>query len=170
MPVTTHLDLLDGQLYTPGEIITTMSRPPRTGYNAESSTVIPFGFGVCRGSSDGDLILPVNGSSTFAGVAVLMQIEKRTGYSLDGASRFGCPVDHEMPYLEEGEIAVWIDGNVTEFGAVYLSHTASSSIVGMFRGDSNSSNALQVTGARWLKTVTATSAAPALAPLRLNRP
>lgn len=174
MPITTTADLLSGQLYYPGELITTVGAQvavPRTGINAEASTVIPFGFGVMRGTADGDLLLPTDNTAVFMGVLMIMGIEKRTGYSLDGSSRFGVPIDHEAAYIEVGDIAVYVDGDVTEGGAVYWNVAASTSVPGAFRGSSNSTNTVQITGARWLKTVTGgTSSAMKVAPLRLNRP
>ena len=174
MPITSHVDLLDGQLYYPGQLVTTVGAEQatiRTGFNAEASTVLPFGFGVKRGSSDGALLLPTSVNDVFMGVLVIMPIEKRSGYSLDGSSRFGAPIDHEAAYIEEGDVAVYVDGDVTEGGAVHLNVIASTSVVGAFRGAANSSNTIQITGARWLKTVAgATSTDMKVAPLRLNRP
>ena len=174
MPITTGLDLLDGQLYYPGGVITLAGsriESSRTGINAMSATVIPFGFGVVKGTGEKDLILPVDGNSVFLGVAKQMEIEKRAGYSLDASDRFGCPIDHELTYLEAGDIAVYVDGNVVAGSPVYLRHTANSSVVGTFRGDVDTSNAVLIAGARWLGTVTgATGSSLKLAPLRINRP
>lgn len=173
MPITTHVDLLDGQLYYPGQEVTTQGSSISsilTGIN-RTNAVIPFGFGVCQGATQDLVILPADGNSIFRGVARKMDIEKRSGYSLDGSGRFGCPNDHELAFLEAGDIAVYVDGDVTQGSPVYLNHTASTSVVGAFRASSNSSNAVLIAGAYWLKTVTGgTSSAMKVAPLRLNRP
>jgi hypothetical protein len=174
MPITTNADLLDGQLYFPGQethlhgILNSISN---TKTNKESTVIIPFGYGVARGSADGTAILPVDANSVFLGIAKYMNIEKRAAYSQTSGGIFGVPIDHECPVLEEGIIAVWVDGNVTEGGAVWWNHTASTSVVGAFRGAQNSSNNIQITGATWLASVTGgTSTAMKVAPLRLNRP
>jgi hypothetical protein len=173
MPITSTADLLDGQLYYPGQLITLVGSQQaivRTGKNA-ASTVLPFGFGVKRGSADGDLLLPTSDSDVFMGILTIMGIEKRAGYSLDASGRFGVPVGHEASYVEVGDIAVYVDGDVTEGGAVYWNVAASNSVPGAFRGAPNSTNTVQITGARWLKTVTGgTDTAMKVAPLRINRP
>jgi len=170
MPITSHVNLIDGQLYYPGQVIkTTPEASILTGLNAEASTVIPFGFGVVKGTNDDELILPVNSGSVFMGVATIQNIEKRASYSLDGSSRFGCPVDHELAYAIQGVIAVYIDQTVAQGGAVYLRHTANSSVVGTFRADADTTNALQVTNATWAASVTV-STGLGIAPLILNRP
>jgi len=170
MPITSHTNLIDGQLYYPGQIIQTAPGASiLTGLNAEASTVIPFGFGVCKGTSDDDLILPVNSGSVFMGVAAIQNIEKRASYSLDASSRYGCPVDHELAYVLQGVVAVYIDQTVTKGGAVYLRHTANGSVVGTFRADADTANALQITNATWGASVTVSSGL-LVAPLILNRP
>lgn len=170
MPITSHTNLIDGQLYYPGQIIQAVPEAAIfTGLNAEASTVIPFGFGVVKGTSDDDLLLPVNSGSVFLGVAVIQNIEKRASYSLDASSRYGVPVDHELAYAIQGVVAVYIDQTVTKGGAVYLRHTANSSVVGTFRADADTANALQITNATWAASVTVSSGL-GIAPLILNRP
>jgi hypothetical protein len=173
MPITNTLDLLDGQLYYAGQDVvlsSLLNSFVSTRINKQGA-VIPFGYGVARGTKDGEVILPVDANSVFMGVAKYLNIEKRTGYSLDSNGNFGAPINHEMAVVEEGVIAVFVDGNVTEGGAVWWNHTASTSVVGVFRGAQNSSNNTQITGVTWMATVTgATHTAMKLAPLRLNRP
>ncbi|MBD2076209.1 hypothetical protein H6F86_20480 [Phormidium sp. FACHB-592] len=173
MPVTTHIDLLDGQLYFPGQEITTQGSSISsilTGFN-NTGAIIPFGFGVCQGATPDLLTLPTDANSIFRGVNRQMDIEKRSGYSLDGSGRFGIPNFHELAFLEAGDIAVYIDGDIVQGSPVYLNHTATSSVVGAFRGAANGGSATLIAGAYWLKTVTgATAAAMKVAPLRLNRP
>ena len=173
MPVFTGQDLLDGQLYYPGNSITLAGariESTRTGANA-LTIVIPFGFGVCKGTGEKDLILPTSGSSVFIGVAREMEIEKRAGFSLDAGGLFGCPIKHELAYTEAGDIAVYVDGPVTLGSPVFLRHTANGSVVGTFRGDADTSNAVLIVGASWLGSVTgATSSNLKVAPLRINRP
>jgi len=170
MPITSHVNLIDGQLYYPGQIIqTTPEASILTGLNAEASTVIPFGFGVVKGTTDDDLLLPVNSGSVFMGVAVIQNIEKRASYSLDASSRFGCPVDHELAYAMQGVIAVYIDQTVVKGGPVFCRHTANGSVVGTFRADVDTANALSITNATWGASVTV-STGLGIAPLILNRP
>lgn len=173
MPVLTGQDLLDGQLYYPGGPITLAGariESARTGVNA-LTVVIPFGFGVCKGTGEKDLILPTSGSSVFIGVAREMEIEKRAGFSLNATGLFGCPVKHELTYTEAGDIAVYVDGNVTLGSPVFLRHTANGSVVGSFRGDADGSNAVLIAGASWMGTVTGGIPSDLkLAPLRINRP
>ena len=170
MPITSHTNLIDGQLYYPGQIVkATPEASILTGINAEASTVIPFGFGVVKGTSDDDLILPVDANSVFRGVAVIQNIEKRASYSLDASSRFGCPVDHELAFAIQGVIAVYVDQTVTQGGAVYLRHTANSSVVGTFRADADTANALLISGAKWGASVTVSSGL-GIAPVILNTP
>lgn len=173
MPINTTADLLSGQLYYPGQIISAVGAQQaviRTGINA-SASVIPFGYGVARGVSDGEILLPTNDTAVFMGVLMAVGIEKRAGYSLDDSNRFGIPSRHEAAIVEAGDIAVYVDGNVVEGGDVYWNVAASTSVPGAFRGAPNSNNTVQIVGARWLKTVTGgTPAAMRIAALRLNRP
>lgn len=173
MPISNTLDLLDGQIWLPGGDVFlngVLQSVVYTGFNKQGA-IIPFGYGVAKGTGDSDIILPVDANSVFMGIAKYMNIERRAGYSLTGGDLFGCPVNHEMAVVEEGAIAVYVDGNVTRGGAVWWNHTASTSVVGAFRGAQNSSNNIQITGATWLATVTgATNTAMKIAPLRINRP
>ena len=169
MPVTTHANLIDQVSAFPGQIIRPFDTRVVTGINAEASTVIPFGFGVVKGTNDDDVILPTGSGNIFLGVATIMQIEKRASYSLDASSRYGVPIKHEVAILEQGVIAVFIDQTVAQGGAVFLRHTANGSVVGTFRADADTANALSITGARWASSVTVSSGL-GIGLLILNRP
>lgn len=167
MPITTYTDVSDAGLL-PGHIYSEeLSSSVRTGTNADT-VVLPAGFGVVKGTNENELILP-SGAGTFMGIATLpFSIEKRTGYSLDAAGRYGYPVNYETAYLNQGVIAVFVDDTVVQGDAVYLNHTASTSVIGAFRNDANTSNAQLIDGAKFLSGAVGTNLALAIALVSIN--
>jgi hypothetical protein len=167
MAIETYTDISDagliaGQIYSeelPASI--------RTGKNADT-VVLTAGYGCVKGTNQGEVILP-SGAGTFMGIVKVPEsIEKRDSYSLDANGNFGYPVNYEVAYVNQGVIAVWVDDTVAEGDAVYLNHTASTSVVGTFRNDANSSNAQVVTGAKFLSGATGTSSTLAIALVSIN--
>lgn len=173
MPFGVSNDLLAEQPLFPGQIAYANSLDEvRTFYNAEASTVIPFGAGVVYGTvADGERTflpaeMPDNGSDVFAGVAIKTEtIEKRAGtagtdalVSLDADGYHGYPVDMQMGVMTKGVIGVRVANVVTPTSTVYLVHTANgASKPGMFRSDADTSNALQVSNCKFLEAGTAGS-------------
>lgn len=165
MPILNYDNITDGDLIYEGQIVYTEDTIIRTGYNAEASAIIPFGRAVAKGaattgaSSDRiDLVNLVDGNSIIVGIAVSTDtIQKVTGTpGTDEAVSvvsgvMGWPVDYPVSYLVRGVIGVRVsDTDTVKPGdAVYAVHTASSGVlVGTFRSDST--NAIQITNARWL--------------------
>lgn len=172
MPITSYADISDTPLVL-GQIVHADDNIIRTAYNADS-IIIPYGFAIVKLSGNPDPMpagVPVDGNSVFLGVPILRDVnEKRDSYSVDSDDYFGVPVDYEFSYLVRGVVAVPVDGAVTAGStSVFWRHTASSpERKGVFRADADTSDAVAVTGARWLSTVTGTAASPAIAKLSLN--
>lgn len=167
MPITTYNDVQD-QGVIPGHIYSEeLGSSRRTGINA-GAVVLPAGFGCVKGTNENELILP-SGAGTFMGILVEpFSIEKQTGVSLDASGRYGYPVDYETAYLNQGVIAVYVDDTVVQGDPVYLNHTASTSVIGAFRNDANSSNAQLVDGAKFLSGAVGTDTALAIALVSIN--
>ena len=160
MPITSYSDLLPGGVGYPGQLADTSPHRAFTGYNAEASTIIPFGRGVTYASVasgegfDRVGLVNLSGSgNAFVGIAIKTDLEKVTGtagtdpdVSVSG-DVVGYPVDYPMTYLTEGVIYVELNGTVTPSSTVYCVYSGSGD-VGKFRADST--NALAVTGARFL--------------------
>lgn len=149
-------NLLTGAKYYEGQIALTEDATIRSATNS-SDAIIAMGKGVVRGASDGLLTLPSATGFYFLGVAMLSDtIEKRAGYSIDSNDKFGWPVDYSVSYVRRGIVAVPCDSAVTQGGAVYCIHTASSGQVpGHFRADANTDKADLVPNAVFWKTLTA---------------
>lgn len=171
MPITSYADI-GSTPYEAGQVVYLETPVIRTFFNEETSTIIPFGFAVVQGAGANGALLPVDGNSVFRGVAVAVDsFEKRASYSLNSDSRFGYPIDKEMSVLVRGVIAVLVDQAVAAGStSVFWRHTASGDErKGVFRADADTSDAVAVTGGRWLTTVSSASAAsPQLALLSLN--
>lgn len=132
-----------------------------SGINVDT-VVLPAGFG-CVYSGAG-VALPASAAGKFAGIITLPQsLEKRTSYSLDASSRFGYPLDYEVAFAVTDAWWVFVDDTVAIGDPVYLNHTVSTSVIGAFRNDANSSNAQLITGAQFLTAATGTSSTLAIA-------
>lgn len=118
--------------------------------------VIAAGKGVIRGAADETLTLPSATGGYFLGVAMLSDTyEKREGYSIDADGKFGWPENYTVSYVRRGVIAVPIDSDCVQGGAVYLIHTASTGQVpGHFRKDADTDAADLVPNAVFWKTLT----------------
>ena len=161
MAITDYNDLT-GQGYIAGSLYSSIVGATPITYVNAGTVVLPAGFGAVI-SAAGEATLP-SGAGTFAGVVVIPEtIEKRTGYSLDASGYFGYPVDYEAALATQDMYAVYVDDTVAAGDPVYLNHTASTSVVGTFRNDANSSNAQLVSGARFETAATGTDSTPAIA-------
>ena len=162
MPITSYSDLLPGGVGYPGQLADTSPHRAFTGYNAEASSIIPFGRGVTYASvASGEgfdrvgLVNLSGAGNTFVGIAIKTDLEKVTGtagtdpdVSVDSTyDVVGYPVDYPMTYLTEGVIYVELNGTVTPSSTVYCVYSGAGD-VGKFRADNT--NALAVTGARFL--------------------
>jgi hypothetical protein len=161
MSITTYTDLdvsglIAGQFYK-----SVVNGAKLTGYNS-GSVVMAAGFGAVWTGTDLNVTLP-SGAGNFAGVITIPQVEVRASYSLDAGSRFGVPVDYEVALAQTDMYVVWVDDTVAIGNPVYLNHTASTSVVGAFRNDTNSSNAQLISGAQFMSAATGTSSTLALA-------
>lgn len=181
MAITTYSDisaagLIEGMIYSePGATVCL------TGFNAETSAIIPAGFAVVRAATSVaemdrtsiPLELPADSGDTFAGFAVLPKgLEKRTGYSLNSDSRFGYPIDYEVAYMVKGIIAVPVDDTVAYGDPVFWRHTAAGDErVGMFRMDADTADAVQIGSidtCRFISEAVGTAASPAIALVSSN--
>lgn len=160
MAISTYTDitsagLIAGQLYA-----SVVNGAKITGYNT-SGGVLAAGFGAVWGT--GRTVSLPSGAGNFAGVLTIPTVEYRSGYSIDAGGRFGYPDDYEVGLAITDMYVVYVDDTVAVGDPVYLSHTASSSVVGAFRNDANSSNAQLITGAKFMSAATGTDTALALA-------
>ena len=166
MAITTYVDISDagliaGQLYT-----AVVNGSNLTGYNTTGG-VLAAGFGAVWTGTGKAASLP-SGAGNFAGILTIPTIEYRSGYSIDSGSRFGWPDDYEVALAVTDMYAVWVDDTVAVGDPVYLNHTASTSVVGAFRNDANSSNAQLITGARFMSAAVGTDSTLALAIVNLS--
>jgi len=151
-----YLDLIDGNQYYQGQVVTAEEATILSGTNAQAA-ILTFGLGLVRGASDDLLVLPDGTGGVFMGVALASDsIEKRSGYSLDANGDMGWPSDYTVSYVRRGLVAVPVDSDCVQGGPVYLIHTASSGQVpGHFRKDANTDQADLVPNAVFWKTLTA---------------
>ena len=166
MPITTYNDLsaeglIAGQLYT-----SVVNGAKLTGYNT-SGGVLAAGFGAVWTGTGKEVSLP-SGAGNFAGILTLPSVEYKASYSIDAGSRFGWPDDYEVALAVSDMYVVYVDDTVAIGDPVYLNHTASSSVVGAFRNDANSSNAQLISGAKFMSAATGTDSALALAVVNLS--
>jgi hypothetical protein len=164
MPLRDFKDLGDAafQLFE-GQIARTEDVIIRSGSNADT-VIIRFGRWVCRGSNDGDLLLPVDANSVILGIAVETQaIERRAGINVDADGNIGYAPRTLMPmrigYLVRGVIGVLVDGNVVEGQQGHARHTAPGA-KGVSRGDADTAKAIAVPGTRFLRSGNAGSVVP----------
>ena len=160
-------DLLSGDLFYEGKLATYEPAIVLTATN-KASAIIAFGKGVMLGSADNQVIIPTTTGQTFAGIAVETNtIEKRADYSIDSDGKFGWPIDYDMSVCRRGLIAVPVDSDCVQGGAVYVIHTASTGQVpGHFRKDANTDKADLVPNAVFWKTLTAAG----IGLIRINLP
>ena len=166
MPISTYDDLSDaglvaGQLYT-----AVVNGAKITGYNT-SGGVLTAGFGAVWTGTGREVSLP-SGAGNFAGILTLPTVEYRAGYSIDAGDRFGWPDDYEVALGVTDMYAVYVDDTVAIGDPVYLNHTASSSVVGTFRNDANSTNAQLISGAKFMTAATGTDSTLAIAVVNLS--
>jgi hypothetical protein len=160
MAITTYQDiseagLIAGQLYAQ-----TVGGVKVTGYNT-GTTVLAAGFGAVWGV--GKAVSLPSGAGNFAGVLTLPTVEYKASYSIDAGSRFGWPAKYEVALAQTDWYVVYVDDTVAVGDPVYLNHTASTSVVGAFRNDANSSNAQLISTAQFMSVATGTSSTLALA-------
>jgi hypothetical protein len=162
MAITTYADL-DGNGFIAGQLYKSIVNGAKlTGYN-DGAVVLPAGFGAIWTGTGLNVTLPASAAGKFAGVLTIPQVEVRASYSLDASSRFGWPVDYEVALAQTDMYVVYVDDTVAIGDAVYLNHTASTSVIGTFRNDVNSSNAQLIAGARFMSAAVGTSSTLALA-------
>ena len=160
MAITTYTDISDAGKIAGALNYTIQNGSLLTGLNIDT-VVLPAGFGCVYGT--GGVELP-SGAGSFAGIITLPNtIEKRDSYSLDSGDRFGYPVDYEVAFATTDCWWVYVDDTVAIGDAVYLNHTASSSVVGTFRNDANSTNAQLISGAQFVTAATGTDSSLAIA-------
>lgn len=166
MAITQYLDISEAGLVA-GQFFTSVVNGAKlTGYNT-TGNVLAAGFGAVWTGTGKNVALP-SGAGNFAGILTIPTVEVRAGYSLDSAGRFGYPDDYEVALAVTDMYAVWVDDTVAVGDPVFLSHTASSSVVGAFRNDANSSNAQAIAGARFMSAAVGTHTALALAVVNLS--
>lgn len=165
MAITTYSDISDGELVA-GQLYTSVVNGAKlTGYNT-GSTVLAAGFGAVWGAAKA-VSLP-SGAGNFAGVLTIPNVEYRASYSIDAGNRFGWPAKYDVALAITDMYVVWVDDTVAVGEPVFLNHTASTSVVGAFRNDANSSNAQAITGARFMSAAVGTSTTLALAVVNLS--
>jgi len=166
MPISTYQDISDAGLIA-GQLHTAVVNGTKlTGYNT-SGGVIAAGFGAVWTGTGKEVSLP-SGAGNFAGILTIPTVEYRASYSIDAGDRFGWPDDYEVALAVTDMYVVYVDDTVAVGDPVYLNHTASTSVVGAFRNDANSSNAQLISGAKFMSAAVGTSSALALAVVNLS--
>jgi hypothetical protein len=167
MPQTNYLNLADGPRFYPGKLINAAESEIYTGYNTDT-VILPFGSALVKGTGDQDLLLPVNGSSVLMGIAYATDtFEMRAGYSLNADNKMGYPISSLVSYIRKGVVAVLIDGAVTAGQTGWWRHTAAGAErKGTWRGDADTSDAVQVLQSRFLES----GVAGDIVPLSINLP
>lgn len=110
--------------------------------------VITFGLAVAKVSGDANGVeQPDSGSAVIAGVACRDQAQE-----YDSGNENSFPALSNVPVMRRGQVYVYCEEAVTPDDDVYVRHTANGglTILGAFRTDSDSSNALALTTARFL--------------------
>lgn len=161
MAITTYQDISEAGLIA-GQLHTAITNGSSlTGYNT-SGGVLAAGLGAVWTGTGREVGLP-SGAGSYAGLIILPTVEYRAGYSIDAGGRFGVPDDYEVALTITDIFAVWVDDTVAVGDDVYLNHTASTSFVGAYRNDANSSNAQLITKAKFMSAAVGTSSALAVA-------
>ena len=171
MAITTYNDLSQEGLIAGAFYKSVVGGSLITAINGDT-VVLAAGFGAVWGSTEDEVILPA-GAGNFAGVITLPHsLEKRsagsTYASVDAGGRFGYPVGFEVALALTDMHVVYVDDTVAQGDPVYLNHTASTSVVGAFRNDANSSNAQLISGATFMTAAAGTDSALALAVVNLS--
>jgi hypothetical protein len=161
MAISTYVDISDAGLIA-GQLHTAIVNGSQvTGYNT-SGGVLASGFGAVWTGTGREVSLP-SGAGNYAGLLTIPTVEYRANYSIDSGSRFGWPDDYEVALAITDMYVVYVDDTVAVGDPVYLNHTASTSVVGAFRNDANSSNAQLISGARFMSAAVGTNSTLALA-------
>jgi hypothetical protein len=166
MAITTYSDISAAGLVAGALYKSIVNGTKITGVNA-GAVVMAAGFGAVWSGTRNGATLP-SGAGNYAGVIVLpYSVEVRaagsTHASVDAGGRFGYPIDFEVALANTDQYVVWVDDTVAVGDPVYLNHTASTSVVGAYRNDANSSNAQLITGAKFVSAATGTNSVLALA-------
>ncbi len=161
MPITSYSDILDGPGLYEGQLVSTEGAIIRTGFNADSSILV-FGRALVKGTGDKDLLLPVDANSVFQGIALACNsFEKRDGLSLNADGDMGYPLKYPVNLLIRGVVAVKVQQDVTPTSNVFWIHTPSGSErKGQFRANANTDKAVQLPGARFLRSASAGTIVP----------
>jgi hypothetical protein len=166
MPITNYTDLLDRAKGYEGELASTEYWNARAGYN-QTGAIIPFGRAVVKASgSDRNIALPSAANQTLVGVLKFIELEKRTGYSVDANGTLGLPDDYEGPVVNQGTIFVPVCEAVTPTSPVVYIHTASTGKVPGQWGVTADSGSTAVAGARYLQS----GAAGSVVAMAINLP
>lgn len=126
---------------------------------------IPFGVAVADIAADeGTIQLPASSGAKICGIAQRISTVEENSASIENAY----PAKSAVAVMKKGRIWVIVEKAVTVDDAVYVRHTANGGNTqkGAFRDDSDSSNALQITNARF---ITSTSGA-GIAIVEINLP
>lgn len=119
----------------------------------ETTTGLPFGRAVIRGTADNQALLPSAGGQDFIGVTLM---------TTDGVE--DCDSVHQYEYqreaniLDYGSMYVYVEQTVTAGDNAFYRHTATTApldIVGRFRKDSGTNLATQIKGATFESDTTA---------------
>lgn len=115
--------------------------------------VIKFGRAVAKVSADENGVeKPDSGSAVIVGVAVL-----DSSLQYDSTNENAYAADSEVCVMARGQIYVYVEEDVTPDSDVYVRHTANGGLtdLGAFRTDADTSNALQMSNARFVKGASA---------------
>jgi hypothetical protein len=161
MPIIDYTLPIDKLL--PWGEITTLDNAQIWAFKQSTAVIYPFGFGACKGTTDGTIKLPTAKTDLFYGIIRAADIyEKRAGYSVTSQGYDGFPAKEVVSVIRGGgigvPISVPISQAVAEGDPVFLqvldSTTNTAAIAGTFRKDSDGTSpndrATLVTFARWL--------------------
>lgn len=162
-PITNYDFMIDKE-YPAGTLITPTGGRIHTRYNTTGGILL-FGLGGVTGANFKELALPSAAGDRFEGVIVYTTTyENRVGYTQDSEGRYGYPDKREVSIVKKGDhaqMAVWVDSATAVNDPVFLRFTATDGATGLsgcFRADADTATALEIPGARFIKTVTAPAA------------
>lgn len=135
----------------PGQIADNAPTDVITRANGESSAGIPFGVAVAFGVNDSEAILLVDANSKIAGIAIRSHAYD-PNFDLN-TSRDLAP-NAVFAIGRKGHFYVTVEESVAPGDPVFVRHTANGGNTqkGAFRKSSDSSNAVEITRAKYLST------------------
>ncbi len=132
-------------------------------FNNATALDLPFGIGVVRGYSAGSPTTPEEcikkpsaSTDDFMGVVVFQHDINQLELAAGGlaSDTLGLPIKRRGGIMRQGRVYVLVEQTVAYTDPVYLRYTANTYLPGGWRKDADSSKAVLISGARWIKGAT----------------